>query len=90
MHPGWAFTPGVEVGLPQFTKATKRVLRTAEQGADTIVWLATATEVGKTTGLFWLDRYPHSTHLSSKTRETTEQRRELRKTLNEYVARLGG
>ena len=89
MHPGWALTPGVETGLPQFTKITKRVLRTPAEGADTIVWLATATEVAKTTGLFWLDRLPHSTHLSEKTRETPEQRKALKEALVGYVERLG-
>jgi NAD(P)-dependent dehydrogenase (short-subunit alcohol dehydrogenase family) len=89
MHPGWAYTPGVVTGLPEFTKATKRVLRTAEQGADTIIWLACATEVAKTSGLFWLDRSPHSTHLTNKTKETNKQRELLRKTLKEYIARLG-
>ena len=89
MHPGWAYTPGVVTGLPEFTKATKRVLRTADQGADTIVWLANATEAAKTSGLFWLDRTPHSTHLSNKTRETPEQRKALRKTLNDYAERFG-
>jgi dehydrogenase/reductase SDR family protein 12 len=89
MHPGWAYTPGVVTGLPEFTKATKRVLRTADQGADTIVWLACATEVAKTSGLFWLDRNPHSTHLTNKTKETKKQRILLRKILNEYIARLG-
>lgn len=89
MHPGWAFTPGVVTGLPEFTKVTKRVLRTADQGADTIVWLAHATEVANTSGLFWLDRCPHSTHLSNKTKETTAQRSQLRETLTSYVKRLG-
>ena len=88
MHPGWADTPGVEDSLPRFSKATKRVLRSVEQGADTIVWLSSATEVAKTTGLFWLDRAPHSTHLSSKTKETTEQRTKLRETLVAYIERL--
>ena len=89
MHPGWAYTPGVVTGLPEFTTVTRRVLRTAEQGADTIVWLANATEAAETSGLFWLDRIPHSTHLSNKTKETPAQRKALRKALNEYVERLG-
>lgn len=89
MHPGWAFTPGVETGLPEFTKMTKRVLRTPQQGADTIVWLATASEVAKSSGLFWLDRVPHSTHLVSNTKENEQQRAELRGTLEGYVAKLG-
>ncbi|NNC99641.1 MAG: SDR family NAD(P)-dependent oxidoreductase, partial [Gammaproteobacteria bacterium] len=31
MHPGWAYTPGVVTGLPEFTRVTRRVLRTADQ-----------------------------------------------------------
>ena len=89
MHPGWAHTPGVEVGLPEFTKLTKRILRTPAQGADTIIWLACASEVSNTTGLFWLDRAPHSTHLSSKTKETAAQRLELRSELDR-LGRLFG
>ena len=88
MHPGWAHTPGVEIGLPEFTRMTKRILRTPEQGADTIIWLACASEVDKTTGLFWLDRVPHTTHLSKKTRETQEQRLELRVALERYSAQF--
>lgn len=88
MHPGWAYTPGVVSGLPGFTKATKQVLRTPDQGADTIVWLAQASEVAKTSGLFWLDRFPHSTHLTDKTKETQQQRVALRECLNDYLERL--
>ena len=88
MHPGWAHTPGVEVGLPEFTKITKPILRTPQQGADTIVWLANATEVDKTSGLFWLDRMPHTTHLSDKTKETPEQRTKLRLALDTYSAKF--
>lgn len=88
MHPGWARTPGVESSLPGFTKATGAILRSPEQGADTIVWLATATEVGKTTGLFWFDRTPHATHLLEKTRETHEQREALTIALEENAARF--
>lgn len=84
MHPGWAHTPGVEIGLPEFTKITKRILRTPEQGADTIIWLSCASEVDKTSGLFWLDRAPHTTHLSKKTQETEDQRLELRAELERY------
>lgn len=58
MHPGWADTPGVAHSLPTFQKVTRPILRTAEQGADTILWLA-ATEVPS--GRFWLDRAPRST-----------------------------
>lgn len=88
MHPGWAFTPGVEEGLPEFTNKTRRVLRSPEQGADTIIWLAQATEVAKTSGLFWFDRRPHSTHLSNKTKETATQREALISALQKLSERF--
>jgi dehydrogenase/reductase SDR family member 12 len=40
MHPGWADTPGASSSLPGFYRATRPALRTPEEGADTIVWLA--------------------------------------------------
>ncbi len=58
MHPGWADTPGVQDSLPGFRRLTAPILRTAEQGADTLVWLS-ASEVD--TGRFWLDRRARST-----------------------------
>jgi len=81
MHPGWADTPGVLAALPVFHRVTKQVLRTAEEGADTIVWLAAATEAGKVSGEFWLDRRPHAKHVLPGTRETPAERRELLKAL---------
>ncbi|HEY5108367.1 MAG TPA: SDR family NAD(P)-dependent oxidoreductase [Acidimicrobiales bacterium] len=56
MHPGWADTPGVRHSLPGFSKVMGPILRTADQGADTVVWLASAPEGIETTGGFWLDR----------------------------------
>ena len=46
MHPGWADTPGVRDALPGFARVMGPFLRTPEQGADTIVWLAAAPEAG--------------------------------------------
>ncbi len=37
MHPGWADTPGLESSLPRFYAVTRRLLRTPQEGADTIV-----------------------------------------------------
>jgi len=88
MHPGWARTPGVESSLPGFTKITSGILRNPEQGADTIIWLASATEAAKTSGFFWLDRLPHSTHLVSSTKETTEQRQALNVALTKFAERF--
>jgi dehydrogenase/reductase SDR family member 12 len=56
MHPGWADTPGVQDALPGFAKVMGPFLRTPEQGADTVVWLAAAPEAVESTGGFWLDR----------------------------------
>jgi NAD(P)-dependent dehydrogenase (short-subunit alcohol dehydrogenase family) len=83
MHPGWADTPGVETALPGFYRATKRLLRTPEEGADTAVWLATSTEAAKVSGKFWLDREQHPSHLSDRTQETESERRQLLETLEE-------
>ncbi|KAI9335617.1 hypothetical protein DFJ73DRAFT_851443 [Zopfochytrium polystomum] len=44
MHAGWCDTPGVQSSIPGFYKMMKEHLRTAEQGADTIVWAAASEE----------------------------------------------
>ena len=85
MHPGWADTPGVETALPGFYKATRRLLRSPEEGADTIVWLAASTEAGKVSGKFWLDREQHPSHISKRTQETPAEREQLLETLAELL-----
>src|SRR5689334_3772383 len=45
MHPGWADTAGVRNWMPLFRALTRPVIRTPEQGADTIVWLGGARAV---------------------------------------------
>ncbi|MEP7182465.1 MAG: SDR family NAD(P)-dependent oxidoreductase [Betaproteobacteria bacterium] len=77
MHPGWADTPGVVTSLPKFHAITRHLLRTAEQGADTITWLAAAPEVAQVSGWFWLDREPHITHVFPGTEGSPEERRQL-------------
>jgi NAD(P)-dependent dehydrogenase (short-subunit alcohol dehydrogenase family) len=84
MHPGWADTPGVRSALPQFRKLTRRVLRSSEEGADTIVWLAAATEAGHVSGKLFLDREVHTTHLLEKTRETPQERAKLMAFLRDF------
>ena len=81
MHPGWADTPGVESALPEFHKLTRFFLRTPEEGADTINWLAVASEAGEVTGKLFLDREPRTTHLTESTRESAEAREQLREIL---------
>lgn len=74
MHPGWVHTPGVEKSLASFLKTTKAVLRTPFQGADTAIWLALSQVAGQSSGLFWLDRQPHTTSIfpGTKTHPTLQ------------------
>lgn len=85
MHPGWADTPGVEDSLPGFYKITKPFLRSPEEGADTIVWLAASDEPAGRTGLFWHDRAPRPTHKTKRTVERPEKRQELWEALSELA-----
>jgi dehydrogenase/reductase SDR family protein 12 len=77
MHPGWADTPGVQSSIPNFYRLTKRGLRSPEQGADTILWLAVADSVTGISGEFWHDRRARSTHLLPGTRSSTGDRQRL-------------
>ena len=64
MHPGWAETPGVISAIPDFHRTMKGKWRTAAEGADTIVYLASAPALahwkeggeGLHGGEFFLDR----------------------------------
>ncbi len=77
VHPGWADTPGLTSSLPAFRTVLGPLLRTAEQGVDTTVWLtaAPATTIG--TGLFWHDRRPRPEHYLPWTRESAADRARL-------------
>jgi dehydrogenase/reductase SDR family protein 12 len=77
MHPGWAATPGVAESLPTFNRLMGPLLRTPEQGADTLVWLAADAEPTDTNGLLWFDREPAPEHLIDRTRESAEDRATL-------------
>lgn len=76
MHPGWADTPGLVDSLPAFRKLTGPLLRTAEQGADTAVWLA-AAKPAPASGKFWHDRRQRPKHYLGLTTEHDEDRRRL-------------
>jgi len=76
MHPGWADTPGVVTSLPGFHKVMGPLLRNAEQGADTVVWLA-ATEPAPPGGRFWHDRATRPEHYLPSTRESAADRTQL-------------
>jgi NAD(P)-dependent dehydrogenase (short-subunit alcohol dehydrogenase family) len=62
MHPGWVDTKGVREWLPLFRAVTGPIIRSPEEGADTIVWLGGAPEALKSTGRFWHDRRARPTH----------------------------
>jgi NAD(P)-dependent dehydrogenase (short-subunit alcohol dehydrogenase family) len=68
MHPGWADTPGVQESLPRFRSVMRPLLRTAQEGADTIVWLVAAAEPARSTGRLWHDRQVRSEHRLRSTR----------------------
>jgi NAD(P)-dependent dehydrogenase (short-subunit alcohol dehydrogenase family) len=74
MHPGWVGTAGVADSLPTFNRVMGPLLRDAEQGADTIVWLGAAEEPLRSNGRFWHDRRERPTHLRRGTRETEAER----------------
>ena len=70
MHPGWADTPAVRRAMPKFYWFTKGILRSPEQGADTVVWLACCPPDHIHENGFWFDRRRVPTHAFKKTRHT--------------------
>lgn len=74
MHPGWAETPAVKNSLPRFYAATRRILRTPAEGADTVLWLAASAAAAGESGRFWFDRQARRTHFLPRTRETAVER----------------
>jgi len=88
MHPGWAATPGVDASLPTFSKVMGPLLRTPEQGTDTLVWLAADGAALESNGRFWLDRRPRSIHKLPTTKRTDIPER--RAQLWDWVADTAG
>ena len=86
VHPGWADTPGVKGSLPTFRKLTAPLLRTSDQGADTIAWLALADRTRLGSGLLWHDRMPRArTRLPGGADGPNDRER-----LESEIARLAG
>lgn len=79
MHPGWADTPGVATSLPRFRTLMRPLLRTPQQGADTIVWLAAGGQGRdpRESGRFWHDRAPRPEHYARSTAESAADRAAL-------------
>lgn len=70
MHPGWADTPGVRYSMPLFKKSLNKRLRSAEEGADTILWLATTHDYPN--GKFWFDRKQAKTTILNLNKSSDE------------------
>ena len=85
MHPGWADTPGVAEALPGFKRVMQPLLRDSYEGADTMIWLAANPQVQEHSGLFWLDRRPHTTEVVRNTAVSNDKARELRERLLELA-----
>lgn len=74
MHPGWVDTPGLSKSLPAFRRVMGPLLRSKEQGADSIVWLAAADETEAVSGGFFHDRAQRTPYRLNKTIETEGDR----------------
>jgi dehydrogenase/reductase SDR family member 12 len=77
MHPGWVDTSALRTSLPAFHGAMRGLLRTAEQGADTIVWLSTSHRPKGTSGALWFDRRVAPEYPIPWTREAPATRKQL-------------
>jgi hypothetical protein len=89
MHPGWCDTEAVRTSLPAYYERMKPRLRSAAQGADSVLWLCTAPEAKVTNGGFHFDRRVCREHLKlSGTRYAPEQAAGLADKLRAMLAGL--
>ncbi|CAN9502689.1 unnamed protein product [Ophioblennius macclurei] len=64
MHPGWVDSPAISSQMPEFHQMMGDRLRSVDQGADTLVWLALSPAASRTcSGQFFQDRKPVPAHL---------------------------
>ena len=84
MHPGWADTPAVRSSLPSFYRVMRSLLRTAAEGADTLVWLAASDVARQSTGALFFDRKARRTHYLPGTGESEDERLLLWKTCDAF------
>jgi NAD(P)-dependent dehydrogenase (short-subunit alcohol dehydrogenase family) len=88
VHPGWAKTPGVADSLPIFHALTGPLLRSAKEGVDGALWLA-SVQPARTSGLLWLDRQVRPAHRFTRTKSADDSRdqRELIAWLDAQLSR---
>ncbi|MEM9056180.1 MAG: SDR family NAD(P)-dependent oxidoreductase [Pseudomonadota bacterium] len=72
MHPGWADTEGVRTSLPGFRALFSAVLRDADAGADTALWLAATRPPQRDDGAVWFDRKARPAHSGRATRRSAD------------------
>lgn len=89
MHPGWADTPGVADSLPDFYEVMGPLLRSPEEGADTIVWLAAHPDAAGRSGGLFLDRRPRPFDRAPMTRLSAADRQRLWGIVSEMAATGG-
>jgi dehydrogenase/reductase SDR family protein 12 len=91
-HPGWAETPLVQEAMPGFYARLRGSLRTADQGADTIVWLSCVPRSRIEDGMLYFDRNIVPKHLplsdtSYHVRDAEELLRKVRQRIDEISAK---
>lgn len=85
MHPGWVDTAGVQQSLPTFRKILRPLLRNAEQGADTILWLAATLPTSENPVKIWFDRAQRQVHAYGFTRSANDHSDALIEYLQNYA-----
>ena len=84
MHPGWVDTPALAAAMPGFYNLTKSILRSAPQGADTLIWLSAESSDKIQSGAFYFDREIKPIDANNKTRLNDKQK----KSIWDYCSRM--
>lgn len=85
VHPGWANTPGVTDALPGFDKVMGPILRTPEEGSDSLVWLVASPAEDLAPGALYHDRRVRGTVRWPGTATSTVDRARLLRTIDEQA-----
>ena len=89
MHPGWVNTASVNRSMPRFVAILKSVLRSHQQGADTIVYLADQKPKQQQADVIWFDRKERSAHIFAHTPHTKNSPQDVVQALEGHLLKLG-